>query len=171
MMTFITPNWNICAPYLLNNFHSTNQDGCDVVALEATVSDVEAVVPEQYKGQQVMGETGCALATDRCPSGPSTVGTEAERTAFLQGLVTSSVLGATCRDVLFWRVMALTDNDPPLGCEASFGVTAANNSLYDTAGSAFFRAVGGTGLSQSCGQSHQGAVYDTPPPPPAAAAF
>ena len=132
------------------------------------MSDVDAVVPEQYKGQQVMGETGCALATDRCPSGPPTVGTEAERTAFLQGLVTSSVLGATCRDVLFWRVMALTDNDPPLGCEASFGVTAANNSLYDAAGSAFFRAVGGTGLSQSCGRSHQGAVYDTPPPPPVA---
>jgi hypothetical protein len=126
-------------------YPSTHWYGCDVQALEAHVTEVEAVLPAQYKGQHVLGETGCALVTQDCPTG----GTMALRTAFLRGLANSPVLNSACRDVLFWRVMALA-NTSSLGCDATFGVTMVNNTFYDAAGRAFFQAVGGTGISKQC---------------------
>jgi hypothetical protein len=140
--------------------------GCDVQGLEAAVNAVEAVLPAAYKGQQVMGETGCALGTTTddgggdddgggggCSAGPSTVGTEDDRTAFLEGIATSTTLAAACRHVLFWRVMDLADGGgggPPVGCEGTFGITTQDNSAYDAAGSNFFRVVGGSGTSKAC---------------------
>ncbi len=126
--------------------------GCSVAGLEAEVAALASVLPLQYAGSLVVGETGCALASERCPVGP-TAGSEAEREAFLVGLVHSSVLHAACRSVLFWRVLELADDSPPLGCEAAYGVTAADDSDYGNAGAAFFRAIGGTGDSQLCNRT------------------
>lgn len=124
--------------------------GCNIEGLESVVAAVDAVLPAQYAGKQVLGETGCALATpQQCPSGP-TAGSEAVRTAFFIALSNSTVLKSACRDVLFWRVMQLVDNKPPLGCEAAYGITASNDTAYDSAGSQFFQAIGGTGVSKAC---------------------
>ena len=123
--------------------------GCNATSLEAEVAAVGAVLPTRYAGQIVLGETGCSLVTDACPAGPSTAGTEAERVRFLRALATSRRLRAACRSVLFWRAMALP-NSGAQHCEASFGITAANNTAYDAAGATFFRAIGGSGDNKSC---------------------
>ena len=121
--------------------------GCNATALEVEVAAVEAALPVRHVGQIVLGETGCSLVTEACPPGPTTAGTEADRIRFLAGLATSRRLRASCRTVLFWRTMSLSPNS---SCEASFGITSADNSMYDAAGGAFFRAIGGSGMSCSC---------------------
>ena len=124
--------------------------GCNATALEDAIEGASTALPALYRGAMVLGETGCSRVTASCKAGPSTTGSEAERAAFLARLATSARLRAACRAVLFWRAMELADSRGPLSCEASFGVTAPNNSAYDAAGAAFFRAVGGSAVSRAC---------------------
>ena len=123
--------------------------GCNASHLEEKVKQVEKIIPKEYIGKLVLGETGCSRVTKECKSiNSTTVGTESTRQTFFMDVTKS--LRKSCIFVLFWRVMELTNNKPPLGCEASFGITTANNVAYDKAGTSFFQLLGGTGLNQSC---------------------
>lgn len=115
---------------------------CDPSVLESIVQGVLDTLP----GPIIVGETGCALQTAACSSGVEAP--DSTRAAFFQGLASNPGIQSATQFVVFWRTLQLSDTSQ--GCEATYGLTSADDSSYFPSAAQLFQSLGGTGASKSC---------------------
>jgi len=101
---------------------------------------------KQYQNQVILGETGWPVLTSGCTYGID-INSQAQLYA---DIATNSTLLQSTSMMLLWRTMQLSTTNPVLACEASFGVTSSDDTVYSQTGVSMFTALGGSGQSTSC---------------------